>query len=135
MFRDSQNSVISPSCPSQLCLLVIFPWLLPLLLVLCHDPQPRQLLWLEEPEISLRLCSMEWNVWLYCQSDSRHRAMSPSSVSMPTTSTRRPHSPTATGFSRTTAMPPWLSHPRNVMYLDTQERPSRSKHLERVGGL
>ena len=58
-------------------LLLVFLWLLLLLLVLCHDPQPRQLFWLE-PEVSLRLCSMEWNVWLYCQSDSRHKSHAPS---------------------------------------------------------
>ena len=51
VLRDSQNSVISPSCPYLVCLSVIFPWLLPPLPVLCHDPQPRQLLWLV-PEVT-----------------------------------------------------------------------------------
>ena len=102
---DSQHGVISPSCLCQVCLLlVIFPWLLPLLLVLCHDPQPRQPLWLE-PEVSHETlldgveCLAELPIRLQTQ------VVSPSSVSMPTTSTRPSTSPTATGISRTRTTP------------------------------
>ena len=50
------------------------------------------------------------------------QVMCPTFVSTTTMSTRRSTSPTATGFFRTTTTPPQPSHPRNLTYLDTQER-------------
>ena len=64
-----KKSVISSSGLCWVSLLAVSNWLLHLLLVLCHNPQPRQHRWLE-PEA---LASMEWSVWLHCQSDSGHR--------------------------------------------------------------
>ena len=57
-------------------------------------------------KFTLRLCSMEWNVWLCCQSDSRQR---------------RSISSTATGISRTiTTRQSWPPQ-RILMYLDIPE--------------
>ena len=69
----SQSSVISPSCPCQVCLLVIFPMVTSSLTCSLSRPSasPASFGWNQKSP--LRLCSMEWNIWLYCQSDSRHR--------------------------------------------------------------
>ena len=78
VLSDSQNSVISSSCLFCVSLLVVFLLLLlavnalALLLVLCHDLQPRQHLWLE-PEVTPSLlldgvdCLAAWPTRLQTQ--------------------------------------------------------------------